>query len=430
MRFRFVVAVALAAVSLPLFAADAPLTLAEAQRRAIERSRQLAAQDAAIAASRDMAVAAGELPDPTLKLQLQNVPVEGADRFNINRDFMTMRSVGVMQELTRREKRELRRERFEREAEKTEAEKNLAIANIQRDTALAWLDLHYAQAMAAVTREEADATRLEITAAEGAYRAGRVNRSDVISAYSMRSAMSDRVSEMTRRLANARIALARWIGDVGAVALSTLPDIERMHLHGDGLEHQLLQHPDVEVLRRREEIARTEAKLASASKKPDWSVELMYSNRASQFGDMASIGVSVPLQLFQGNRQDREVAAKLAMAEQARAEREEMERAHIAEIRAMVAEWRNGLERLRRYERELVPLARERTQATLAAYEGGKASSGELLMARRNQIDVRMQALQLEMETARLWAQLEFLIPDENVIPAGLRAAGSRKASP
>jgi len=159
-------------------------------------------------------------------------------------------------------------------------------------------------------------------------------------------------------------------------------------------------------------------------------VELMYSNRASQFGDMASIGVSVPLQLFQGNRQDREVAAKLAMAEQARAEREEMERAHIAEIRAMVAEWRNGLERLRRYERELVPLARERTQATLAAYEGGKASSGELLMARRNQIDVRMQALQLEMETARLWAQLEFLIPDENVIPAGLRAAGSRKASP
>ena len=430
MRFRFVVAVALAAVSLPLFAADAPLTLAEAQRRAIERSRQLAAQDAAIAASRDMAVAAGELPDPTLKLQLQNVPVEGADRFNINRDFMTMRSVGVMQELTRREKRELRRERFEREAEKTEAEKNLAIANIQRDTALAWLDLHYAQAMAAVTREEADATRLEITAAEGAYRAGRVNRSDVISAYSMRSAMSDRVSEMTRRLANARIALARWIGDVDAVALSTLPDIERMHLHGDGLEHQLLQHPDVEVLRRREEIARTEAKLATASKKPDWSVELMYSNRASQFGDMASIGVSVPLQLFQGNRQDREVAAKLAMAEQARAEREEMERAHIAEIRAMVAEWRNGLERLRRYERELVPLARERTQATLAAYEGGKASSGELLMARRNQIDVRMQALQLEMETARLWAQLEFLIPDENVIPAGLRAAGSRKASP
>jgi len=430
MRFRFVVAVALAAVSLPLFAADAPLTLAEAQRRAIERSRQLAAQDAAIAASRDMAVAAGELPDPTLKLQLQNVPVEGADRFNINRDFMTMRSVGVMQELTRREKRELRRERFEREAEKTEAEKNLAIANIQRDTALAWLDLHYAQAMAAVTREEADATRLEITAAEGAYRAGRVNRSDVISAYSMRSAMSDRVSEMTRRLANARIALARWIGDVGAVALSTLPDIERMHLHGDGLEHQLLQHPDVEVLRRREEIARTEAKLATASKKPDWSVELMYSNRASQFGDMASIGVSVPLQLFQGNRQDREVAAKLAMAEQARAEREEMERAHIAEIRAMVAEWRNGLERLRRYERELVPLARERTQATLAAYEGGKASSGELLMARRNQIDVRMQALQLEMETARLWAQLEFLIPDENVIPAGFRAAGSPKASP
>src|SRR5438034_11639332 len=38
--------------------AQAPLTLAEAQHRAVERSRQLVAQDSAIVASREMAVAA------------------------------------------------------------------------------------------------------------------------------------------------------------------------------------------------------------------------------------------------------------------------------------------------------------------------------------------------------------------------------------
>ena len=44
-------AIALVSISLQAVAADAPLTLPEAQRRAVDRSRQLVAQDSAIAAS-------------------------------------------------------------------------------------------------------------------------------------------------------------------------------------------------------------------------------------------------------------------------------------------------------------------------------------------------------------------------------------------
>jgi outer membrane protein TolC len=413
-----ILAAALAASSLAAIAQSAPLTLAEAQRRAVERSRQLTAQDFAIAASREMAVAAGQLPDPVLKLELQNVPIEGSDRFSLSRDFMTMRSVGVMQEWTRAEKRGLKRERLEGEARKTEAEKDASIAAIQKNVALAWLDAYYAQAMVDVVREQASAAQLEITAADGAYRAGRGSQADVLAAHGARSSLEDRVSDFARKLRNARTMLARWVGDAADAPLGARPPISEMHLAQHSLEHQVAQHPDLEILRRQEEIARTDARLAQANTKPDWSFEVMYSNRASQFGDMATVSVSVPLQLFQKDRQGREVAAKLAVVEQARAEREEMERNHTSEIRAMVEEWRTGLERIGRYERELVPLSRERTQAVLSAYSGGKASSGDLLAARRNEIEVRMQALQVEWETARLWAQLEFLIPDPAVLPA------------
>jgi len=79
----------------------------------------------------------------------------------------------------------------------------------------------------------------------------------------------------------------------------------------------------------------------------------------------------------------------------------------------MIAEWENDRERGARYARELLPLAAERTQATLGAYRGAKASITDVLIARRSEIDVRLQALQLEMDTARLWAQLNFLIPDD-----------------
>ena len=80
----------------------------------------------------------------------------------------------------------------------------------------------------------------------------------------------------------------------------------------------------------------------------------------------------------------------------------------------MIAEWENGRERRARYVREVLPLATERTQATLASYRGAKASITDVLLARRNEIDMRLQALQLEMDTARLWAQLNFLFPDSD----------------
>src|SRR6266850_5518690 len=99
-------------LSLLLFAAVVPaqaqLSLPDAQRRAVERSRQIAAQDAAVAASRDMAVAAAQLPDPVLKLGIDNLPINGPDQFSLTRDFMTMSRIGVMQEFTRSEKRQLR----------------------------------------------------------------------------------------------------------------------------------------------------------------------------------------------------------------------------------------------------------------------------------------------------------------------------------
>jgi outer membrane protein TolC len=417
MRFLLFCVVALAAAtSRPLGAQvlkpDAPLTLGEAQRRAVERSRLLSAHDAAVAASREMAVAAGQLPDPALKLGIDNLPINGPDQFSLNRDFMTMRRIGVMQEFTRSEKRELRAKRFESEAEKTLSEKAAAVAAIQRDTALAWLDRYYAETTAAVIAEQAKEVKLEIVAAEGAYRGGRGNQADVFAAHSALVALEDRASELNRRIRNAKIGLARWVGDGADAPLAGKPAIESIRLDPGALEAQLAHHPQIAVFSKQEEIASTDVKLAQANKQSDWSVEAMYSQRGPSFSNMVSIGVSIPLQWDQSNRQDRELASKLAMAEQAKAQREEALRAHVGEVQAMVAEWENGRERLARYAREIIPLANERTHAALTAYSGGKANLTDLLLARRNEIDVRMQAVQLELETARLWAQLNFLFPD------------------
>jgi len=394
-------------------AVEPSLTLAEAQHRAVEHSHQIPAQDAAIAASRDMAVAAGQLPDPMLRFGIDNLPVDGADQFSLTRDFMTQRRIGLSQEFTRSEKRQLRAQRYELEAEKTLAEKTATIASIQRETALAWLDRYYAEAMTAAIVEQAGEVTLEVSAAEGAYRAGRGTQADVLAAHSTLVALEDRISEFNRRIATAKTGLARWIGDGADAALEGKPAIDSIGMDTGSLEAELGHHPQIATLSKQADVATIDARIAQADKKADWTVELAYSQRGPAYSNMVSVGVSVPLQWDQKNRQDRELASRLALADQAKAQRDDALRAHVAEVRSMIQEWQNGLERTARYQRQLIPLAKERTKAALGAYLGNKATLTDLLLARRNEIDVRLQALQLELEVARSWAQLNFLFPRE-----------------
>src|SRR5438067_8731727 len=100
------------------------------------------------------------------------------------------------------------------------------------------------------------------------------------------------------------------------------------------------------MLLKQEEMAQADVDIARANKQADPSVVLMYSQRGPAYSNMVSINVAIPLQWDQKNRQDREVAAKLALLEKARAEREETARMHVAEAMAMLQEWRSNHERL------------------------------------------------------------------------------------
>ncbi len=169
------------------------------------------------------------------------------------------------------------------------------------------------------------------------------------------------------------------------------------------------------MMLRQEEAARAEAEIARSNQRADWSVEWTVSQRGSQYSDMASINLSIPLQLNQKDLQHRELAGKLAAADQLRAQREDATREHVAEAITWLQAWQSDRERLAQYDAALMPLAAQRTRAALAAYRGGgtsnSASLGSVLEARRMEIELRIERLQIEMEASSLWAQLEYLVP-------------------
>src|SRR5471032_1289626 len=113
------IAVALLAAA-PAFPATS-LGFEEALRQAEAGSPQLAAQRASADAAAALVITAGENPDPKLVFGIDNVPADGADKWNVTADFMTMRRVGVMQDFVRSEKLGLREAKAAAESQREEA---------------------------------------------------------------------------------------------------------------------------------------------------------------------------------------------------------------------------------------------------------------------------------------------------------------------
>ncbi len=389
-------------------AAVEPLSLSAAVSAAVARSRSLDASASAAQGAREMAVAAAQRPDPVLRLSLDNLPVDGPDRFRVTRDFMTMRSIGLMQTLPSADKRRARGERFEREADAAMSERAQRVALLQTEVAQAWLERRMQEQRIELLQAQITEARVLVQTLDAALRGGRGTTVDAFSARDALAQLEQGLIGAQAERENARLTLARLTGGPPEQPLADSPSM-RLSAAAMGESTQL---PDLAVLEAREAVARAEAEVARQDLKPDWSAEIMFSQRGSQFSNMVSIGVSVPLQWDQPQRQQRELAARLARVNELEAEREEQTRERVLQVQRWQRAWRAGLDRLALLDTQRQPLAAQRVDAALAAYRGGREGLGPVLQARRDALNLALERLALERETAGLWAQLNYLVPD------------------
>ncbi|WP_454731560.1 MULTISPECIES: TolC family protein [Cupriavidus] len=419
-------------LALTLFAAAHPgwaqpaaaLSVQEAVALASSRSTDAETSRSAVQSAIEMAVAGRQLPDPVLKVGVNNVPADGRDGFSLGTDSMTMRSISLMQEFTRSAKREARAQRFEAEASSAEAQRTAALATVQRGAATAWLDRWYAERAYSVLTEQAQSIKLMVEAAQAAYRGNRGSRADILAAELELRQLQDREDEARAALGSARAMLRRWVGEAAERPLAERPGLEAPAwlntLDADGVA----QLPDVAAAEAQVGVAEAESRVARENKIPDVSVELMYSQRGPAYSNMVSLNVSLPLPWDQKHRQDRELAARLAQADAARAQAEVVRRGLLGQLRGKQAELALSQARLERYRSTTVPLAKAQTEAALTAYRAGAGTLTAVADASRKALNISLERLKLEAATARLWADLTFLMPLPTAVqPTSLQGA-------
>lgn len=394
---RCVLAAALAVVMCSSAAAD-ELSLDEATHLSLSDQPQLDAQRAAIRSARERAVSAAQLPDPVLIGGLSDLTVTGAERYTLSQESDTQFTLGLRQTFPGGDKRALRGARAEREAERLDAELEDQRRMVARETGMAWLAVWKplrAQALVAATRDEA---QRQLASMDIAYRAGRGSQAELVAARIALELEEDRLAGLAQTESHARNQLRRWLpSDAQRPLTLAPPDFPAPDLAA--LLASLDRHPHLAAQSRAVAVAQADLALARAATRPDWSAQLSYGHRP-ELADYASLGVEVDLPAFTRQRQDRDTAASAAELDRSEQLRRDWLRQHRADLQLNVEDWQRLQQRLARYDSTILPATQARLDAALAAYGAGSGTLAAVLDARRARLDLQLQRLDLQFDTA------------------------------
>lgn len=400
----------------PFPAAGEPLSLGEAQRIAVERDAGRQAFESESAAMRDMAVSAGELPDPEARLGAVNVPV---DSFALDAEDMTMLEVGLMQRFPAGRTRELSRARFESDALGADAESVERSRRVRFEVEKAWRQLDYLDQSLALLADQARWIAALVGGAEAGYAAGEGESLELLDARLMALEVEEMRLEAERERDVMRSELARWLGDDARRARLTAPFPARSLEPIESLLPRIERNPMLESLTHMRDAAMRQADIAGEMYKPSFGFEVSYGFRqgqdmgGAQRPDMLTAMFTFDLPLFTRDRQDREAGAARSRARAADARRTDAAR----ELEAMLRSAHSRATRLQDvgslYEKQLERIAGVSVDAALAAYRSSEGSLEDVVAMQRRVFEVRDRHAKARAEQAVALAEIDYLAGDQ-----------------
>ena len=381
----------------------APLTYEAALKLADDTAPSLQAKIADVRAARSSAIAAGRLPDPKLALGVEGFPVSGPFAGRPGADDFSDVRVGLMQDFPSLAKRRAARERAAADIGAAEVGRTAQARQVRLETALAWINLYYAERrLAALATIDQELTRLRASAPSQIV-SGAMRPAQSLEPERLMAVLADRHADLGAALAGARAELARWTGDADPDLAGNPPEymIDAAALR-DGVDRL----PTLTAYDAMARQADADVSAAKADKRSDWTWELAYQRRAPRFGDMVMLQATVSLPLFASSRQDPIIAARVETAGGLRIEREAARRELLAALDESLANHAMHHNRLDRAREILVPLAKRRVNLETASYAAGNASLSDVLSAAVALAEAVTDTLDREAEVARDGARI------------------------
>lgn len=396
-----------------LSAQAAELTLEQSLAAAERHSAELSANQHQVNALQNIADSAMQLPDPKLKVGIENVPVQGNNARRLTREGMTMERIGLMQDYVSSSKRQRKADTLRAEASKTAAGSATIRARLQQQTAQAWLELALSQQTLKDAQTLVNESERQIATQHTGVASGSSPATNVIDARLTLLAMQDRLSEAQRDVAIAQARLTQLTGQPDANTGGALPHFARLPAASHQLQQAVKQHPEVLQASREADVAKARSAQSEIAAIPDVGVEVYYGKRADGYEDLAGVMFTVDLPVFRSQRQDKDHAADVSRSMEANDQLTLLIRDHQAQLDTLLAQYQAAQTQWQRQQQQAIPLQQQRVALQLAQYRSGKSDLSSVLEARRALLDSRLNAGKAARELAQLWAAIRYLTPQE-----------------
>jgi len=397
-------------ICLPVFAQHSiPLTLAEAEDRALVAEPGQQALQAKAAALRERGVVAGELPDPMLRVGLNNFPIQSG---GFTTEGMTQAAVGLRQAFPAGKTRSISTRRFDFLAGEMNQNAETRGRNVLTATRKAWLDLYYwnqAHDLVAESRPFFDDLA---TITLSLYSVGRKNQQDVLRAELQLSRLDERLIEIERQRSRAQAALGEWLGPDAARPIDRkLPNWTQVPALSS-MQESLLQHPMLRAADAKIDARLAGVELANERAKPTWALDLGYAYRDGYLpsgtprSDLITLGVTVGLPFFSKKSVDSNLSAALQEKTAAESVREQTVRSLNSQLEAEHARWSDLTRRLSIYDERILGQANDNAEASLLAYQSERGDFAEVMRAYIDDLNTRIDHIRLQVERAQSYAVL------------------------
>jgi outer membrane protein TolC len=319
---------------------------------------------------------------------------------------MTMQMVGVRQEMPNSDKRKARIEVADAAVDRAAAERRVERLKVRQSTALAWISSYSVERKDALFQDFYKENRLLTDTVRAQIAGGRAQPADAVTPKQEAARLAEQQDDLVLQRAQARAALKRWIGSAANdKPVGTLPE---WPVDPSSYAHKLQHHPELAAFAPMTREAQAQVREAVSQKQSDWSWELDYQRRGREFGDMVSVQFSWDLPLFPDSRQNPKIAAKQAELSQLEAERVALSREHTQQLENELADYERLNRAVSRNQENLLPLAREKVELSMASYRAGKSDLNAVVAARRELIEARLKQIDVEEQRALTSARLFF----------------------
>lgn len=385
------------------------LSLAEAERIALEGEPGQAAYQARADALEEQAVAAGQLPDPRLRVGIANFPIESG---GFSTEPMTQAQIGFQQMFPPGQSRAVSTRRFESLALEMTKNADARGRDVVTGVRTAWLDVWYWEQAASIVSESEPFFTDLVTVTRSLYSVGTRDQQDVLRSQLELSRLEDRLIDIDRQRARARAALSEWLPEQSgrsiADSLPTWNDIPPL----EDLALRLDTHPALRAADARVEAQEAGVDLARERYKSGWTLDVAYGYRegiqpsGAPRSDMLSVAFVVDLPFFRSDRQNRTLSAAFSERRAADESREQLRRRLLSQLEAEHARWQELTRRLELFDRQILVQTRDHAQAALLAYQSEAGDFTDVMRAYIDELNTRLDYLRLQAERAQSYAVL------------------------